>query len=404
MEDMAGTAGQSQTDAAPTPRKKRSRPNKLIQAIQESVRRYERERQSIRQLHQVRRAQIYSGPTWDLALFRKIVEQHGSQGQGQATQGDGTPHSATTTSTTHALTWEEYLKEQLKVIQEERKSASSTRKSNPTQARDSPKSASVENKRTPRIVHASGESGSLAERDNHNSTSHKPQKQGSEESNSRPQENHNHNTNSANNSSNNNNLSNNSKTSPNSANKTRPETTTTQPLRRAQTARVVRTAHSGENHQEETTAPLDVRNHHNNPRWFTSREATRIRQELAQQQLIKAYRPSVGMELFRSTNFGYHQSSRGGVRPQSTMSTKTTTSGNSLTNGRQSQSRGMSRESDYSTIMTSSGSRRIRTPGPYGEGNTSQPVHARPRHPLIFKDPEEYDKSKRKLPEVEGET
>ena len=78
----------------------------FCQRQQESVKRYERERQSIRQLHQIRRAQIYSGPTWDVALFRKIVDQYGKQ-VGQGGQGDGTPHS---TSTTNALTWEEYLK------------------------------------------------------------------------------------------------------------------------------------------------------------------------------------------------------------------------------------------------------------------------------------------------------
>ncbi|GFO13253.1 hypothetical protein PoB_003975800 [Plakobranchus ocellatus] len=153
-----------------------------------------------------------------------------------------------------------------------------------------------------------------------------------------------------------------------------------------------------------TTAPLDMHNL-DDPRKFFSREATRIRQEKAQQQLVKAYRPLGGMELFRgnTTAGGFGQPSRGWVRPQSNMSSRTSASGGSLANGRLSQSRGASRESNYSTIMTTYGSRRIRTAGSQGEANTAQSLYSRPRHPLIFKDPDEYDNSKRKPQEHQDE-
>ncbi|GFS15313.1 ankyrin repeat domain-containing protein, partial [Elysia marginata] len=387
LEDMA------EETAATTPRKRKTRPNKLIQAIQESVKRYERERQSIRQLHQVRRAQIYSGPTWDVALFRKIVEQHGSKQPGQGNQGDGTPNSA---STTTAQTWEEYLKEQLKVIQEERKSASSTRKANSAPIRDSTTSATTGTKQTPRgSARRVGEPDSLDSRQRHHTSLESPGKQNPNGNNIGSQDDHVNSTT----------FNNTNAISDSNPNKTSTGRNPGGPtLRRAQTARGVRTAATGESHQETTTSPLDLSNHHSNPRWFHSREATRLRQELAQQQLIKAYRPSVGIEVFRNNSFAHHPSSRGWARPQSTMSTRTSASGYSLANSKAAQSRGASRESDYSTIMTTSGSRRVRTPAAQADVNTTQSMYARPRHPLIFKDPDEYDNPKlRKSEEQQAE-
>ena len=42
--------------------------------LQASVKRYESERRSIMQLHQIKRAQIYAGPVTDVLLFRRIVD------------------------------------------------------------------------------------------------------------------------------------------------------------------------------------------------------------------------------------------------------------------------------------------------------------------------------------------
>ena len=115
------------------------------------------------------------------------------------------------------------------------------------QVRESPTSASVGNKRTPRSDRTSAESGSLTERGRQQSSNDKSQKQTSEDSSARSQENHLNNSNNVNNNNNNNsNNKNNNSSSPNSANKNRQgRETTTQPLRRAQTARGVRAAHSG---------------------------------------------------------------------------------------------------------------------------------------------------------------
>ena len=47
--------------------------------IQDSVRRYEQERRSIRQLQQLRRAQIYSGHSRNLALFHSLLQAYGTR-------------------------------------------------------------------------------------------------------------------------------------------------------------------------------------------------------------------------------------------------------------------------------------------------------------------------------------
>jgi len=43
-------------------------------SIQESVRRYQTERTFVRQLHQLKRAQIYTGPMHDIVLFSKLMD------------------------------------------------------------------------------------------------------------------------------------------------------------------------------------------------------------------------------------------------------------------------------------------------------------------------------------------
>ncbi|KAK0050334.1 E3 ubiquitin-protein ligase Topors [Biomphalaria pfeifferi] len=58
-----------------SPRKKKSARN-MVQSVQASVRRYEQERKSIRQLHQLKRTLLYSGPTKNNTVFRKVPGPH----------------------------------------------------------------------------------------------------------------------------------------------------------------------------------------------------------------------------------------------------------------------------------------------------------------------------------------
>ena len=59
--------------------RKRPKSSRLIAMIQDSVRRYEQERRSIRQLQQLRRAQIYSGHSRNLALFHSLLQAYGTR-------------------------------------------------------------------------------------------------------------------------------------------------------------------------------------------------------------------------------------------------------------------------------------------------------------------------------------
>ncbi|XP_050406194.1 serine/threonine-protein phosphatase 6 regulatory ankyrin repeat subunit B [Patella vulgata] len=90
--------------------KKTSRQNKLIEEVQASVRRYEAERKYIRQLHQMRRAQLYMSPMYDVGLYKHM-------------QGD-TERSATAAgnkegeeSSLKSLSqWDEYVEDQCKFV------------------------------------------------------------------------------------------------------------------------------------------------------------------------------------------------------------------------------------------------------------------------------------------------
>lgn len=45
-----------------------------VASIQESVRRYQDQRRFVRQMHQLKRAQIYTGPMHDIVLFSKMMD------------------------------------------------------------------------------------------------------------------------------------------------------------------------------------------------------------------------------------------------------------------------------------------------------------------------------------------
>ncbi|XP_048259222.1 inversin-B-like [Haliotis rufescens] len=70
----------SQRESNTSEPRSRSRMSKssriLAQEVQASVRRYEEERRAVREYHQLRRAQIYTGPLYDIALFSSSFHQN----------------------------------------------------------------------------------------------------------------------------------------------------------------------------------------------------------------------------------------------------------------------------------------------------------------------------------------
>ncbi|KAK3597127.1 hypothetical protein CHS0354_038046 [Potamilus streckersoni] len=81
--------------------------NKLINAIQESVRTYENLRNNSRQAHQMKRAQLYSGPLHDIVMFGKLMDtyRHGGFTTMEEDDLDNQPND-----------WDEYLRDQLKFV------------------------------------------------------------------------------------------------------------------------------------------------------------------------------------------------------------------------------------------------------------------------------------------------
>ncbi|KAL3873336.1 hypothetical protein ACJMK2_036468 [Sinanodonta woodiana] len=81
--------------------------NKLINAIQESVRTYENLRNNSRQAHQMKRAQLYSGPLHDIVMFGKLMDTYRQGGFTTMEEEDldNQPND-----------WDEYLRDQLKFV------------------------------------------------------------------------------------------------------------------------------------------------------------------------------------------------------------------------------------------------------------------------------------------------
>ncbi|XP_069117385.1 inversin-like isoform X4 [Argopecten irradians] len=75
---------------------------RCVNSIQESVRRYQSERRMVRQLHQLKRAQIYTGPMHDVVLFSKLMDVYRNNA----------PHDADSTLDSQVLEdWEGYLRD-----------------------------------------------------------------------------------------------------------------------------------------------------------------------------------------------------------------------------------------------------------------------------------------------------
>nr|XP_022329247.1 uncharacterized protein LOC111128093 isoform X4 [Crassostrea virginica] len=64
--------------------RKRNVPRRVA-SIQESVRRYQDQRRFVRQMHQLKRAQIYTGPMHDIVLFSKMMDvyKHSTPGESE---------------------------------------------------------------------------------------------------------------------------------------------------------------------------------------------------------------------------------------------------------------------------------------------------------------------------------
>ncbi|XP_021361278.1 trichohyalin-like isoform X4 [Mizuhopecten yessoensis] len=75
---------------------------RCVNSIQESVRRYQSERRMVRQLHQLKRAQIYTGPMHDVVLFSKLMDVYRNNA----------PHDGDSTLDSQVLEdWEGYLRD-----------------------------------------------------------------------------------------------------------------------------------------------------------------------------------------------------------------------------------------------------------------------------------------------------
>lgn len=71
------------------------------ESVQQSVRRYQDQRRMVRQLHQLKRAQIYTGPIHDVVLFSKLMDVYKNSA----------PHDDESTLDSQVLEdWEGYLR------------------------------------------------------------------------------------------------------------------------------------------------------------------------------------------------------------------------------------------------------------------------------------------------------
>ncbi|KAK3093037.1 hypothetical protein FSP39_010347 [Pinctada imbricata] len=77
-----------------------------VNSIQESVRRYQDQRRYVRQLHQLKRAQIYTGPMHDIVLFSKLMDVY------KHAPGD----SEQDLDLTVMENWDGYLRDQLRFV------------------------------------------------------------------------------------------------------------------------------------------------------------------------------------------------------------------------------------------------------------------------------------------------
>ncbi|XP_059145882.1 ankycorbin-like [Physella acuta] len=281
-EDESYTDADETEDEQEKPSKKKTRPNQLIQSIQESVKKYESERRSIRQLHQMKRIMIHSGPSYDQAIFKKIIREKNLEAN-------------------RHKSWDRYLQEQIKRIQEDRKSRTKI-------------GTAVQNSSSDGPPDSSRSQTAYRQQDSQANQQHR-------EANSQDSQ------------------------GDSLSRKNNPDRSRAQ---RPQTAR----SHKSMAVLRENQASTENYGYYNDPRRSSSKQAIRARHELAQLQLIQAYQPYAGLEIFTHPVASSKSATRYG-RPNSKTSAMTNTSYASRTVQEQD------RPSSH-TVMTMYGTRKIR--------------------------------------------